>query len=176
MAEAGDVLAFLTRTTYGVEGQGIPPVVVGGKVAVVLVEYAVQVLTAVLGHTEEPRPASEQSGGECALERVGCRQEGEARRDRSRSEAVVGQRDEHRLEDADLLPRRTSQRDQPERELAEADVAHQVLGEVLPEEPDLVLGRRPQRRREAQLAHHPSPRSHARISSPCSSRAGGGSR
>ena len=73
-----------------------------GQVAVVLVEHGVQVAAAVLGHAEEARPAAEQPGGQRALQRVGRGEVGEPGRDRGRGEAVVGQRDQHRLEDPGL--------------------------------------------------------------------------
>ena len=38
----------------------------------------------------------------------------------------------------DLAGRRPAHRDQPERQLAEPDLAHQVGGEVLAQQPDLV--------------------------------------
>ena len=93
---------------------------------------------AVLGDAEEPRPAAEQPGGQRALQRVGRGEVGEPGGDRGGREAVVGQRDQHGLEDPGLRRRRPAQRDQPERQLAEADLAHQVGGEVLAEQPDLV--------------------------------------
>src|SRR5208283_213491 len=99
------------------------------------------------------------------------------------------------------------QRDQPEGELSEADLAHQVRRQVLAEQPDLVGGRGAERGGEGQTrrpvraaAHPPISRtlgslclepmsfgpfscdlscgaaSQRRISAPCSSRAGGGSR
>ena len=61
---------------------------------------------AVLGDAEEPRAAAEQPGGQRALQRVGRGQVGEPGRDRGRGEAVVGQRDQHRLEDPGLRRRR----------------------------------------------------------------------
>ena len=42
-------------------------------------------------------------------------------------------------------------RDQPEGQLAEADLAHEVGGQVLAQQPDLVGRRRAQRRREATV-------------------------
>ncbi len=59
---------------------------------------------AVFGDAEKSRPATQQSGRDSALERVRCREVGQARRDGCRREAVVGECDEHGLEDA-CLPR-----------------------------------------------------------------------
>ena len=52
--EARDVPAGLARTSYGVEGERVPPGVVRGEVARPGLENVVQVLAAVLGHAEEP--------------------------------------------------------------------------------------------------------------------------
>ena len=49
-------------------------------------------------------------------------------------EPVVGERDQHGLEHPHLAGRRAAAGDEPERELAEADLAHQVGGEVLAEQ------------------------------------------
>ena len=108
------------------------------------VEYGVQVAAAVLGHAEEPRPAPEQPGGHRALQRVGRGEVGEPGRDRRRGEAVVGQRDQHRLEHPRLAGVGRRSVDQPERQLAEPDLAHQVAGETLPQQADLLGRRRPQ--------------------------------
>ena len=53
VAEARDVAAGLALTAYGVEGERVPPGVVGGQVGLSF-EDGVQELAAVLGHAEEP--------------------------------------------------------------------------------------------------------------------------
>ena len=80
--------------------------------------------SSVTPRNREPPPS--RPGGERALERVGRGQVGQPGGDRGRGEAVVGQRDEHRLEHPDLRRRRPSLGHQPEGQLAEADLAHQV--------------------------------------------------
>ena len=77
-----------------------------GSLARASLEHRVQVGAAVLGDAEEPRAAAEQAGGQGALQRVGGGEVGQPGGDRGRGEAVVGQRDQHRLEDADLRRRR----------------------------------------------------------------------
>ena len=72
-----------------------------------------------------------QAGRQGALQRVRRGEVGEARRDGRRREAVVGEGHEDGLEDARLARGRPAHRDEPERELPEADLAHEVLGEVL---------------------------------------------
>ena len=156
VAETRDVPAGLARAAYGVEGDRVPAGVVGGRL-VDVVEGRVQVGAAVLGDAEEARPAAQQAGGERALQRVGRGEVREAGGDRGRREAVVGQRDQDGLEDADLLRRRTTHRHQPEGQLAEADLAHQVGGQVLAEQPDLVGGGGAERGRELQGRSWSSP-------------------
>ena len=157
VAETRDVPAGLARAAYGVQGDRVPAGVVGGRL-VDVVEGRVQVGAAVLGDPEEARPAAQQAGGERALQRVGRGEVREAGGDRRRGEAVVGQRDQHRLEDADLLRRGPAHRHQPERQLAEADLAHQVGRQVLAEQPDLVGGRGAERGRElSRSGRHGSP-------------------
>ena len=70
------------------------------------VEHVVQEAAAVLGDAEEPGAAAEQPGRQRALERVGRGQVGQPGGDRGRREAVVGQRDQHGLEDPGLAGRR----------------------------------------------------------------------
>ena len=144
-------------------------------------QHLVQELPAVLGDPEEARAAAEQAGRERALHRVGRAQVGQPGRDGRRGEAVVGQRNQHRLEHPHLARRGAAQGHQPQGQLAEPDLAHQIPGQVLAEQGDRVRVGDAQRGREARrLLRHESvpvsePVSQARISSPCSSSAGGGS-
>jgi hypothetical protein len=55
---------------------------------------------------------------------------------------VIGQRDEDRFEESGLGRSRSTQRNEPEGQLAEPDLAHQIGREVLTEQMDLVGGRR----------------------------------
>ena len=178
VAETGDEPPGLARPGHGGQGQRVPPGVVGREVALDVDDHGVQELAAVLRHPEEPRAAAEQTRGQRSLQRVRGREVGQPGRDRRRREPVVGERDEHRLEDPDLRRRRPPQGHQPEGQLAEPDLAHEVGREVLAEQPDLVgvggaeRGRQPQR-----FGHGETPSdSQRRISAPCSSRVGGGSR
>ena len=191
-------------------GPGLPhrrqrhrvPALVGQKAAhrPSVLQHVVQVAAAVLGDPQEPGPTAEQPGGQRPLQRVWGGQVGEPGGDRGRGEPVVGQRHQHGLEHPGLGRGGPPQRDQPEGELAEADLAHQVRGQVLAEQPDLVGRRGAERGGEgkpigaaahppasslrAWLALEPIPfglnssgsASHRRISAPCWSRAGGGSR
>ena len=172
VAETRDVPAGLTGAAYGVEGDRVPAGVVGGCL-VQVVEGRVQVGAAVLGDPEEARPAAQQAGGERALQRVGRGEVREAGGDRRRGEAVVGQRDQHGLEDADLLtvwagaspPART-----PARRSRPCPSGRRSG-------PGRAAGSRRRWRCRARsgtrMVRHASS-SQARISAPCSSSAGGG--
>ena len=120
-------------------------------------DHLVQEPAAVLGDPEEAGAAAEQPRGERALHRVGRREVGQPGHDRGRGEAVVGQRGEHGLEDPDLARSGTALGREPERELAEADVAHHVAGEVLAEQGDRVAAGGAQRGGVRRLlAHDPA--------------------
>ena len=103
-------------------------------------QHLVQEPAGVLGDAEEPRAPAEQPGGQRALDRVGRRQVGQPRDDRGRGEPVVGQRREHRLEHPHLAGLGPALRGQPERQLAEPDLAHHVAGQVVAEQGDRVAG------------------------------------
>ncbi len=176
VSDAGDELLRRPGLLDRLKRERVEPGVVRRDLAR-LRQHGGQVLAAVLGHAEEPRAAAEYPGRDRALQRVRRRQVGQPGGDGRRGEAVVGQRDQHRLEDADLRLGRAPLRHHPQRQLAEPDLAHQVLGQVLAEEGDRVGVRGAERRRVLRHAF-PSvsePASHARISSPCSSSSGGAS-
>jgi hypothetical protein len=139
------------------------------RVRPVLFDQIMQEPSTVLGHAEEAGSAAEQPGGHRALQGLRRAEVGQPGRDRGRREPVVGQRDQHRLEHPRLARAGPPPGHQPERQLTEADLAHQVGGQVLPEQPDLLLVGGADRGGKAQF-----PVSHARISSPCSSSPGGG--
>jgi hypothetical protein len=144
--ETGDELPLGLGPGHRGEGERVEAGVVGRDLAR-LGQHLVQELAAVLGHPEEPRPAAEQAGRQRALHRVGGGQVRDPGGDRGRGEAVVGQRDQHRLEDADLRLGRPALGHHPERQLAEPDLAHQVVGQVLAEQADRVGVRRAERGR-----------------------------
>jgi hypothetical protein len=135
--EAGDEFLRGTGLLDRVQGERVEPGVVRGDLAR-LREHGGQVLAAVLGHPEEPRPAAKDPGGDRALQRVRGGQIGQPGGDSGRREAMVGERDEHRLEDAHLRRGGAALGHHPQRQLTEADLAHQVLGQVLAEEGDRV--------------------------------------
>src|SRR6185437_16441175 len=87
---------------------------------------------------EKARAAAQQSRRDGPLERVGRAIHRKPGGDGGGGEAVVGQRDEHRLEDAHLLRRGALLRRQPERQLAEANLANQLSRQVVPEQLDTV--------------------------------------
>ncbi|GAA3156577.1 hypothetical protein GCM10020001_095660 [Nonomuraea salmonea] len=136
VAEAGDELAFLAAGPHGAQGEGVPAGVVGGQRVAVLLDDVVQEAAAVLGDAEEARAAAEQPRRQRPLDGVGRRQVRQPRHDRGRREPVVGQRGQHRLEDAYLAGRRAALGGQPERQLAEAHLAHDVAGQILSEQGD----------------------------------------
>jgi hypothetical protein len=184
VAEAGHELARCAGLRHGIKGERVIKRVIV-RASVVgwdlsrLREHGGQVLAAVLGDPEETGPAAEQAGRDRPLQRVGRRQVGEPGGDGGRRETVVGQRDEYRLEDAHLGLGRTALRHHPQHQLAEADRAHQVVGEVLAEEGD-VVGIRGAERGGVFVLGHAQPSgfgddNQARISSPCSSSSGGAS-
>ena len=141
VAEAGHVAARLPGAAHQVQRQRVPAGVVRRQWTVVRGQRVGQEAARVLGDPEEAGPAAEQPGGQRTLQRVGRGQVGQPRGDGGRGEAVVGERDQHRLEHAYLAGRRPAPGEQPERELAEADLAHQVAGEVVAEQPDAVRRR-----------------------------------
>jgi hypothetical protein len=51
---------------------------------------------------------------------------------------VVSQRHQHRFEQADLGLARAALGHQPQRQLTEPDLAHQVRGQILPEQRDRI--------------------------------------
>ena len=180
VAQAGDELLRRPRLLDRFQRERVIASVVGRDLAR-RGEHRVQVLAAVLGHPEEPRAAAEDPRGDRALQRVRRRQVREPGGDGGRREAVVGERDEHRLEDAHLGLGRAALSHHPQRQLAETDLAHEVLGEVLAEEADRVGVRGAKRGRVLGLLRHGHPSvaagadSQALISAPCSSSSGGAS-
>ena len=90
--------------------------------------------SSVTPRNRDPPPSSPAASAPCS--ESGRGQVGQAGRDGGRGEAVVGQRDEHRLEHPHLAGRRAAPGDQPEGQLAEADLAHEVGGQVLAEQVD----------------------------------------
>ena len=69
-------------------------------------ERLVEEARGVLGGAEEDRPAAEQPGGDRALERLGRPRVGEPGGEHRRGEAVVGERDQHGVEQPGLARRR----------------------------------------------------------------------
>ena len=183
MAETGNEAPRLLRSLDEVGRQLVPPGRVLGQ-RPLLGEAVREEPGRVLGDPEEPRAATEQTGGERALERLGRARVGQPGGDRSRGEAVVGQGDQHGLEHRQLLRRRRPLGHQPEGQVAEGDLSDQVVREVLTEQGDLVRRGRPDARpvrRGPVGGHRPGSgstalRSHALISSECSPSSGGGSR
>jgi hypothetical protein len=137
----------------------------------------------VLGHAEEPGSAPEQPGGDGPLQRLGRAGQRQAGREGGRGEAVVGEGHEHGLEQGELARRRAPLGDEPVRQLAEADLAEQVGGQVLAQQRDRVGRRRADAGavRGAVVPGHRAPRvavpsrSQVLISSLCSPSSGGGS-
>jgi len=127
VADARDELLRGAGFLHRVQGERVEPSVVGGDLARFRKDGR-QVLTAVLGHPEEPRAAAEQPGGDGALQRVRGGQIGQPGSDGGRRKAVVRERDEHRLEDPHLRRGGAALGHHPQRQLTEADLAHQVLG------------------------------------------------
>ena len=180
VAEAGDEPARPLRLRHHLHRQLVPlggrrrPRGAGG-------EGVRQEDRGVLGDAEEARAAAEQSGGERALQRVRRAGVGQAGGDRRRGQPVVGEGDEHGLEHRQLLAGRPPLGDEPVRQLAEAQPADQLGGEVVAEQRDRLGCRGPDPgavRRAVGRAHGAVPsgaaRSHSSISSPCSPSRGGG--
>ena len=188
--EAGDEPVLLARPPHRGQCQGIEGRIVAGRFGRPG-EGVGQETAGVLGDAEEPGTTAEQPRGQRSLDRVGRAEVGEPGGDGRRGEAVVGQRDQHGLEHPDLARRWALLCHQPQRQLPETDLAHQVGGEVLAEQGDAVGVRGAQRGGETGrwfghglVLPSPPPRhgggpggaaSQARIWSPCWSRAGGGS-
>ncbi len=193
MPETGDQPPLLAGPPHRGHREGVEGRVAAGRIGRRGEGFG-QEAARVLGDPEEPGAAAEQPRGQRALDRVGGTEVGEPRGDGRGGEAVVGQRDQHGLEHPDLAGRRAPLGHQPQRQLPEADLAHQLGGEVLAEHGDAVGVRGAQRGGEpwrrgwfghglvplcGALFRHGTgpggPASQARIWSPCSSRPGGGS-
>ena len=175
VAQAGDEETGLALAAYDVERDRVPARVVG-RCGGQPLDDVVQEPAAVLGDPQEPRAAAEQPGRQRALHRVRCGQVGQPGHDRGGREAMVGQGGEHRFEDPHFSGLGSALRGQPEGELAEADAAHDVAGEVLPQQGDRLPAGGTQRRLVRRLlGHDTASPSQARSSAPCSSSSGGGS-
>ena len=135
--------------------------------------------SSVTPRNREPPPSSPAASAPCS--ESGRRQVGQPGRDGGRGEAVVGQRDQHRLEDPDLAGRRPAHR-RPARTPARRS---RPCPSGRRRGPGPAAGSRRRsrcrarsgssgRRRRAHAIHPAA--SQARISSPCSSSPGGGSR
>jgi hypothetical protein len=88
----------------------------------------------ILCHTEKARASSQQSRSYGSLQSIGCTVECQAGGECGGSEAVVGERNEDRLEDTYLLWRRSPLRGQPERKFAESYLAKQIVCQIMTEE------------------------------------------
>src|SRR3954451_12731152 len=147
MTETGHEPTRGLRLGDEVAGECVPPAVIRRWGAVTPRDRTCEELPGALGDTEKARTTTEDTGGECALQRVRRAEKGEPRRDGGRREAVVREGDQHRFEHPQLARRRSPHRDQPEGELAEADLTHQLAGEVVAQQGDGVLVRGADRRR-----------------------------
>ena len=98
VTEPGDEAARRPGGRHDPGGDRVPPVVVGRDRRRDRRSPSCRKLAAVLGDAEEARTAAEQAGGERALDRLGRAEQRQPRRDRGRREAMVGERDQHRLE------------------------------------------------------------------------------
>ena len=141
------------RATAAV-GQRVPARVVLGQRALLRVATASarnRPQSSVTPRKREPPPSSPaasapwiDSGAPVSVRRV---------RDGRRGQAVVGERHQHRFEDLQLAGRRTAARDEPERQLAEADLPHQLPGEVVAEQRDRIGVGVADRRRVERISH-----------------------
>jgi len=127
VADAGNELPGIPRRADRAQRE-LVELGVGGWHRVSGGQHGVQELPAVLGDAEVPGPAAEQARGQRALDGVRRGQVGQPGGDRGGGEPVVGQGHEHRLEDPDLRLRRAPLGHHPHRQLAEPDLAHQILG------------------------------------------------
>jgi hypothetical protein len=82
----------------------------------------------VLCHTKKARASAEEPRGDGSLESIRSTIECQAGGNRGGSEAMVGERDEDRLEDTHLLRCRSPLGGQPERKFAESHLAEQAVG------------------------------------------------
>src|SRR5690348_5582523 len=103
-------------------------------------QHASEKAARILGDAQEARASAQEARRDCALQRIRRAIERQAGGNRRRGEAMIGQRDENRLEDAHLLRRRPPLRRHPERKLAEPDLAEQIARQILPEQLDARRG------------------------------------
>ena len=112
-------------------------------------------LGGVTRRSEEHAPRAEQSRGDRALHRLRRAGVGEPRRQRARGEAVVGERHEHRVEDAGLRRGRLAAGHQQVRELGQREPAHDLGREIAAGDGDAVAIRRPDPRvQPLAVGHH----------------------
>src|SRR5665213_2140297 len=135
MTEAWYESVLFGALSYRCDGKVVPPLLVRRK-RVHADECVVDEPPGIFGNAQEARASAENARREGALDRVGRAQVREARGDCSWREPMIGESDEHCLEQFRLPCGRFLCQQQPERELSEADLAHEVLGEVLSEQPN----------------------------------------
>ena len=118
VSEAGDALARgveLARDLFGRPPRG---------------ECAGQQPGALLRRAEEERSRPEDPGRDGALQRLRVGRERHPGGDVRRHQPVLGDRDQHQVEELALLVGRLAARQQEVEVLGEADAAHQVAREV----------------------------------------------
>jgi hypothetical protein len=84
------------------------------------------------GRSEHDRPAAQDPGCHRGLQRAGIGGERHPRRDVRRHQPVLGDRDEHEVEEEPLLFRRLVAREQQMEVLGEREPTHEVAGQVAP--------------------------------------------
>ncbi len=140
VAEPRDEPAARAPGSYRLQRHRVPAGVVRRERPVEAGQHVVQEAAAVLGDAEEAGAAAEESGREGALHRVRRGEVGQPGHHRGGGEAVVGEGGEHGLEDAGLAGGRPPLGGQPEGEFAEADLAHDLAGQVVAEQGDRLAG------------------------------------
>ena len=107
-------------------------------------QHAGKEAACIFGDAKEPRAAAQQTCCHGALKRIWGAVQGQAGRDGGRGEAVIGQRDEHRLEHTHLLRRWSLLRGEPESQLTKADVPNQLAREIVTKQANAAGIRRPE--------------------------------
>ena len=115
----------------------VPSLVIAGE-RIEAGDHVVEKVGRVLGDAEKARATAEQACCDRPLERVGCAQVRHACGDRRGGEPVIGERDQHSLEQDPLTLGRPTLRHHPVGQLTEGDLAQEVGGQVVSEEPDVV--------------------------------------
>jgi hypothetical protein len=112
-------------------GKRVPLLIGLWKLARDSCQHACEKAASIFCDAEEPRATTQQTRRYRSLERIWSAVQSQTRRDRGRGKAMIGQRDEHRLEYTHLLWCRALLSGEPESQLAKPDITNQLASEIV---------------------------------------------